>query len=118
MAVARLESERYPYLPLAISAGERIIHVDAVLDTGFDGDIVPPVRAFADNLPPDDYRTWELADDSVVAPPVFCGSVQLDSFAPVEADVVLLGDEPIVGRGISDRYRVILEHGERVIVEP
>jgi hypothetical protein len=30
----------------------------------------------------------------------------------------LLGDEPIMGRGIGDRYRMVLDHGQRLVVEP
>lgn len=31
---------------------------------------------------------------------------------------VLLGDDVLDGRGITDRYRVVFDHGQRVIVEP
>jgi hypothetical protein len=36
----------------------------------------------------------------------------------VDVLVTVLGDEPIVGRGVTDRFRLVLDHGERVIVEP
>jgi hypothetical protein len=32
--------------------------------------------------------------------------------------VIAVGDEPLVGRGVTDEFRVILDHGRRVIVEP
>ena len=32
--------------------------------------------------------------------------------------VTILGDEPLIGRRLTDRFRVILDHGARVIVEP
>ena len=35
----------------------------------------------------------------------------------VRVSVTVLGDEYIVGIGIIDRYRITLDHGERVIVE-
>lgn len=118
MAVAGVESERFPFLPLTLTVGARTVEVEALLDTGFDGDVVVPVRLIGGAQPPDEYRSWALADGSTVATPVYYGTVQLGNFAAVPADIALLGDEPIVGRGISDRYRVILDHGERVIAEP
>lgn len=118
MAIARVESERFPYLPLILTVRDRTAEVEALLDTGFDGDVAVPLALIADGQPPDEYRSWELADGSTVATPVYYGTVQLGSFPSVPADIALLGDEPILGRGVTDRYRVILDHGSRVIAEP
>jgi len=118
MAVARVESQRFPYLPLIITVGERTIQIEALLDTGFDGDVAIPRPPFADQQPRDEYRTWALADGSIVATPVYHGMVELGSFVAVAVDIIVLGDEPIMGRGISDRYRMILDHGTQLVVEP
>jgi hypothetical protein len=32
--------------------------------------------------------------------------------------ISVLGDEPLVGRGVTDRFAVTLDHGRRVIVAP
>lgn len=58
-----------------------------------------------------------LADGSEIALPVYYGTVRVDSLHPVDADIAAIGDEPLVGRGITDRYLLVLDHGERVIVE-
>jgi len=29
-----------------------------------------------------------------------------------------MGDEPLLGRRILDRYRIILDHGRRLTIEP
>lgn len=118
MAIARVESDRFPYLPLTLVVVGRAAALQALLDTGFDGDIVVPPSFVRAGPSPDEYTSWELADGSVVATPVYHGIVRVGDLAPVEADIVLLGEEPIVGRGITDHYRVILDHGERVIAEP
>ena len=49
---------------------------------------------------------------------IFNGSVQLSDFAPVRAELIALGDDFIIGTGILRRYGVILDHGQRVIVNP
>lgn len=50
--------------------------------------------------------------------PVYYGSMQVGDLDPLDVDITALGDEPIIGRGITDQYRIILDHGARVIVEP
>jgi hypothetical protein len=37
---------------------------------------------------------------------------------PFPVVVTSLGDEPLIGRRLTDRFRVIEDHGARVIVEP
>lgn len=64
MALERVESERFPYLPLTLTVGEQTAQVEALLDTGFDGDIVVPLSLIANDQPPDEYRNWALADGS------------------------------------------------------
>jgi hypothetical protein len=61
---------------------------------------------------------WSRADGTEVLAPVYLGTAQLDAFASFPAFVTVLGDETLVGRGVSDRFRVILDHGQQVIVEP
>ena len=118
MALDRLESEQFPYLPLTLSVGERTLAVEALVDTGFEGDLAVPLLLITDGQPPDDYRSWALADGSVIATPMYYGTVRVGSFEAVPADIVAIGDESLVGRGVTDRYRLILDHGERVIIEP
>lgn len=118
MAVVRVESEQFPYLPLRLTVDERTVEVMALIDTGFDGDLAVPVSLMSDDKPPDDYRTWALADGTEIEAAIYYGSVQVGNLAPLDCDVTVLGEEAIVGRGITDSYRVILDHGERVIVEP
>src|SRR5437588_193848 len=62
--------------------------------------------------------SWILADGSEVFAPYYLGTVQLGDVGSYPALVATLGDEPLIGRGITDRVRLILDHGERVIVEP
>jgi predicted aspartyl protease len=75
MAVVRVESERFPYLPLTLTLGEYAAVVEALLDTGFDGDVVIPLSLITVGKPPDEYRQWALADGSIVVTPVYYGTV-------------------------------------------
>jgi len=111
-------SSRFPYLPLLVSVRQRSEAVEALVDTGFDGDVSVPPGTVTAGEPPDGYSPWILADGSEVLTPAYDGTVQLGSFARFPAIVIALGDEPVPGRGVTDRFRVILEHGRRLLIEP
>jgi len=112
----RLESHRFPYLPLRLEVRNRTHEVEALIDTGFDGHVTVPPALLA-NGHPDDYHRWTLADGSHVYAPYYLGTVQIGGLGSVEAVITALGDEPLVGRGITDRYEIILDHGQRVVVQ-
>ncbi len=118
MHLDRVESDQFPYLRLTLAVANRTVQVDALLDTGFDGDVAVPPPLITDGEPPDEYRSWSLADGSVIVAPLYYGALRVGSFDPVPADIAAIGDEPLVGRGISDRYGVYLDHGQRLIIEP
>ena len=44
--------------------------------------------------------------------------MQLGGLESVPAEVIYMGTEFIIGMGILSRYEVILDHGQRVIVNP
>ena len=114
----RLESERFPYLPLRLVVRDQTHEIEALIDTGFDGDVAVPPDVLADGEPPDDYQRWSLADGSQVVAAYNIGTVTLVGVVSFAAAITALGDEAIVGRGVIDRVRLTLDHGDRVIVEP
>lgn len=77
-----------------------------------------PSGFITDGQPPDGYLLWTLADESSIQVPAYLASVIVGSFGPFDAVISVLGDEPIVGRSLIDRFTVILDHGQRIIVEP
>lgn len=93
-------------------------HIEALVDTGFSGDLVLPNGFFPDNQEPDSYSAWTVADGRRVTAAIYYGLVRIGDYPAVEAAIILLGDKPIIGRSITNRYRVIFDHGRRVIVEP
>jgi clan AA aspartic protease len=92
--------------------------VQALLDTGFDGFVIVPPDLIADREPPDAQLQYALADGSIVTASVYRGTVQVGSLGPFRVIVTLLGDEPIIGRQLIERFTITLDHGARVIVEP
>lgn len=91
---------------------------DALLDTGFDGDLVVPRSFEAVAGIPNGIGEFFLADGSAVRCPVYLGSVEIGALGAFPVEIAALADECLMGRGLSDRFTVTLDHGRRIVVEP
>jgi predicted aspartyl protease len=114
----RVVSSRFPYLPLQVRVGGSGRSVETLLDTGFDGDLAVPPGFFGEDEIPRHSVPCTLADGTEVLAPAHRGEVRLGSTIISPAVILTLGVEVLVGRGISDRFTIILDHGRQVIVEP
>lgn len=119
----RAVSSRFPYLPIHLQVRinpttDKEADLEALLDTGFDGDVVVPSNFHSNGHPPEAYLRWTLADGSQVEAPAFRGVLYIGEMGPISVVVTALGDEPMIGRKAITRFTVTLDHGQRVIVEP
>jgi len=119
----RVVGPRFPYLSLRVSSvpsrNPVEIEAEAFVDTGFDGDLIIPAALIPDSPLPDGYLTWRLGDGSDVVAAYYVGTVEIVGLpGSFPAVVSILGDEAIVGRSLTDRFTVIFDHGQRIIVEP
>ena len=110
-------SDRFPYLSLALELGSRSESVEALIDTGFDGDVAVPADLLRGNRPVANFNCV-LADGSEVKARVYRGRVRMGGLGVFPVEILEIGDEPVVGRGVTDRFTVILDHGRQVRVEP
>ena len=120
MTNERLVSPHFPYLPIRVYAPHINYEGNALIDTGFAGSVVLPSGYLPDNVPPARRTRWILADGSRISAPIYRGSVAVGGFPPLpfQTTITILGDEPIVGVQVIRHFSVILDHGQRVIVEP
>jgi hypothetical protein len=44
--------------------------------------------------------------------------LRIGDLDPTRVEVVALGEQFLIGRGIISRYRVLFDRGERIVVEP
>jgi predicted aspartyl protease len=107
---SRVTSERFPYLPVQIQLGDIEIEVDALLDTGFDGQVIIPTSLVPPSATLQGHQRWYLADGSRVFAPFYRGTAHLPGFEPVEAAILVLGESPIVGRELIASFGVYLDH--------
>lgn len=114
----RAESARFPYLPVRALVRGSLYEAEALLDTGFDGALSLPVNVIASDPRPDHIVHGGLADGTQIEVPLYRGTVWLGHLGPIPVMIAAIGDEALIGRVISDRFTIILDHGRRVIVEP
>ena len=112
------ESDRFPYLPVHLEIGEHRYDLDALVDTGFTGDSSVPASVIPNGHPADFEVRATLADGSQISVPGYLARVRVGAEPSFPIILLALGDEPIVGLGVTNRFRLILDHGQRVIIEP
>ncbi|MDP6495388.1 MAG: hypothetical protein QGI09_08240 [Dehalococcoidia bacterium] len=113
-------SADYPFLRVRVGIGGQRTEALALIDTGFDGAVAVP-EGWLDGTrnDPEGFVPLQMADGSISYAPVFVGIVEIIGFpALTGTPITVLGVEYMLGREVIDLYRVTLDHGTRVIVEP
>ncbi|MBM2827338.1 MAG: hypothetical protein HW403_1402 [Dehalococcoidia bacterium] len=91
----------------------------ALVDTGFDGHLAIPEDWIESLQSPLYIRRVRIASGQVVRVPVYLGAVELvDQPSTINALVIALGDEYLVGIETLNHFKVTFDHGQKVIVEP
>ena len=120
MARRVVTSDDFPYLPIRIAVEGWEAEAEALLDTGFSGEIIVPEDVMPEDIgPPAYFVTYRVADDRIISSPVFYGDIQIPGLPPVsDVSIGVLGSRYIIGVGVMELYRIILERGTQVIIEP
>lgn len=111
-------SERFPYLTIALTVQDRNSSLEALIDTGYDGDMVVPEGLIDHSVLVDGSIVLILADGSERETPAYLAEATIGPIRMSNVVLTVLGTAALVGRGLIQRFRVTLDHGERVIVEP
>jgi predicted aspartyl protease len=92
--------------------------VESLLDTGFDGYVTLPPHMIPISEAADGDTPGQLADGTFVQLNYYYATMTIEDLGTLDCNVIAMGDEPLVGRAVSDRFMVILDHGRQLIVEP
>ena len=87
-----MTSPRFPILRIRVELADRVFEENALLDTGFDGEIVIP-KSRAQGLQPDDIGRFVFPDGTEVEPGRFKGVARLNDLEPVPVEIIALGAE-------------------------
>src|SRR5437016_59810 len=115
-------SAHFPYIPVTVFLNKRVETVEALLDTGFDGDLIIPKGLMTNGKPPDSYLRFTLADQvTTVLAPAYLGRVEVAELGDAglySAIISVLGTKAIIGRNLVRHFHIALDHGRQVIIRP
>lgn len=111
-------SFRFPYLHIKVSITKKDFEWEALIDTGYDGGVIIPPTLITNGEVSGWLVDCKLADNSIVEVQAYLGSVRLGDKKLNNITVLIMGDEPIIGRGIIKHFKIILDHGQKVVLKP
>jgi clan AA aspartic protease len=117
MVKGQFDSHGQPFLPVELTGLHGTISLQALIDTGFDGDLcVPLAMAMTIGLELKDADYVELADGSIHRELIFRGTVRVGDLAPKEGQIVLTNSEqPLIGAGMFERLRLEIDYGAATV---
>lgn len=113
----KLVSSRSPYISIQVQVQGKIKNFDALVDTGFDGNVIIPRHQLMNGEPPSGYLPCKLADGSKITAPFYEGVIKIGKLPSLSIIILAMGDESLVGRSVTDKFKVIFDHGRKVIIE-
>jgi predicted aspartyl protease len=110
--MSTLTSTHIPYVPITVQIPELNLETSfsALLDTGFNAEIVIPrsaVRTGTLALLQADVR---LADGSRITLPLYLGNVRVGDTAIGPVSVMVMGDEAVIGLDIITQFELTIDH--------
>jgi predicted aspartyl protease len=121
--ISSVISRDFPYLQIHAYIGDSYyfpdfeFDTDALVDTGFSGGLSVPPSLITPTLSPVSQTIWTLADDLTVTAPTYRGYVRVDSLPVVEVEIIALAGQSLLGRGATNHFRLIFDHGDTVTIE-
>ncbi len=121
--IQAVTSSRFPYLQVHVQIGnqqypDHEFDVEPLVDTGFDGGLAVPRSTIPDTVTPAGRSMWNLADGSEITASWYFCYVTIGHLPPVPTVVITLDRKALLGRHVTDKFRLIFDHGRRLVVEP
>ncbi len=113
-------SSRFPYVWVHLAVGqshlfpEYELDIEALIDTGSSGGISIPAQLLPPTLTIAAQTIWTLADGSTVFVPTYRAYARIGNLPVVEAELITLPGQPLLGRGITNNFGLDIDHGTTV----
>ena len=113
MVKGHFDKRGQPFLPVELAGLHQALTLDALVDTGFDGDLcIPLAMAMPLGLELKDADYVELADGSTHRELIFRGTVRVGDYSPREGEIMLTDSEqPLIGAGLFEGLRLEVDYG-------
>lgn len=120
--ISVVRSSHFPYLPVHVRIGnlqlpDYELDLEVLVDTGFDGGLVVPMDLVPDRVPVAGETNCELADGSSFRARSYRGFVSIGSLPPIPTVIMAFPDRALLGRAVTNRYRLSFVYGRQVILE-
>jgi hypothetical protein len=115
-------STRFPYLSVHVRLGnlqypDFEFDVDALVDTAFDGGLIVPRDLIPGRVHSPGQQWCEFADGIRVLVPFYQGFLTIGSLQPVAAYVMALPNQALLGRAVTDHFKLTFWYGRQGVLE-
>ena len=120
--ISAVRSTRFPYITVHVVLGPLQypsfeFDIEALVDTGFDGELTVPDSLIPNRVPTRDTVTCDLADGSTFNARAYRGHVSIGTMLPMLAIIIALPHQALLGRAVTNRYRLSFLYGREVVLE-
>lgn len=122
MISSSARSTRFPYLSVHVRIGnlqypDFEFDVDALVDTGFDGGLIVPQGLLPSRVYSPGEQWCEFADGNRILVPFYRGFLTIGSLQPVGAIVMVLPHQALLGRAVTNHFKLTFWYGRQVVLE-
>lgn len=115
-------STRFPYLSIHVRLGnlqypDFEFDVDALVDTGFSGGLTVPRGLIPSRVYSPGQHWCEFADGNRALVPYYLGFLTIGSLQPIDAVILVLPHEALLGRAVTNHYKLTFFYGRQVVLE-
>jgi predicted aspartyl protease len=120
--ISAARSSRFPYLTVHVRLGnvqypDVEFSIDALVDTGFDGGLTVPQALIPARVARYGEHACRLADGSTAMANAYLGFVSVGALQPIGTLIIALPHQALLGRAVTDHFRLTFFYGRQVILE-
>jgi hypothetical protein len=121
--ISAARSTRFPYLRVHVRLGnlqypDYEFDVEALVDTGFSSGLAVPPDLIPDHVASLGDSDCTLADGTTFLAKAYRGFISVGTFQPVATTVIVLPNQALLGRAVTNHFRLTFFYGRQVILEP
>jgi hypothetical protein len=120
--ISRAQSSRFPYVHVHVRLGnlqfpDYVFDVEALVDTGFSSGLAAPQDLIPQHILSAALSDCTLADGSSFQAKSYWGYVTIGPLQPVGTTIIALPHQALLGREVTDHFRLTFFYGRQVILE-
>ena len=120
--ISAARSTRFPYLSVHVRLGNLQypsfeFDIEAFVDTGFESGLSVPDGTIPDRVPHQGDMTCILADGTSYNTRAYRGFISVGPLQPIPTIIIALPTQALLGRAVTNRFRLSFLYGREVVLE-